>query len=348
MGTVDKPMLMITGATGFLGRNIIEAAVGAGHPVRAVARTAEAIEIAPWQQRAGIDAVAIDLAGPKAQESLRTALEGVDCVVHAAVASGDDDAHARGTITPTATLIAAMSEQVKPPRLVLISSLSVYNYASMPAGCQVDETTPLEPEPGMRDAYCRAKLAQEAMARRAAQRAGLQVVVLRPGAIVGHGRLHTPRLGFGVGPFLLMPGGKAPLPLIAVEDCAALVLRATQTGARPSDVPIPSGHGSFEAVNLVGHDQPSQIEYARLLTRHGWPRATLHIPLRLARIPAQALWVVGLLLPDLVLRLPGALRLESFDARFKALRYSTARAEDRLAFTTSRAAHDIVQGSSST
>lgn len=348
MGTLDKPMLMITGATGFLGRVIVESAAGAGHPVRAVARTAEAIETAPWRKRPEVDAVAIDLAGPKAQEALRTALEGIDCVVHAAIASGDDDAHENGTITQTATLIAAMSEQVKPPRLVLISSLSVYNYASMPDGCQIDETTPCEPEPDMRDAYSRAKLAQEAMARRAAQRAGLRVVVLRPGAIVGHGRLHTPRLGFGVGPFLLMPGGKAPLPLIGVEDCAALVLRATHSRTRPSDVPIPSGHGSFEVVNLVGHDQPSQIEYARLCALNGWPRAVLRVPLRLARLPAQALWIVGLLLPELVSRVPGVMRLESFDARFKALRYSTARAEDRLGFTTSRAPHDIVQGRSST
>lgn len=347
MGTLDKPMLMVTGATGFLGRIIVEMAVGAGHPVRALARTEEAIETAPWKQLPDVNAVTIDLAGPKAHEALRTALAGVDCVVHAAVASGDDDAHESGTVTPTAMLIAAISEQVTPPRLVLISSLSVYNYASMPEGCQIDETTPLEPEPEMRDAYCRAKLAQEAIARRAAQRAGLRVVVLRPGAIVGHGRLHTPRLGFGVGPLLVMPGGTAPLPLISVEDCAALVLRATRSRAGPSDVPITSGHGSFEAVNLVGHEQPSQIEYARFLASRGWPRAILRAPLRLTRLPAQAFWIVGLLLPNLVLRLPGVLRLESFDARFKALRYSTARAEDRLGFRKSHTARDIVQGSSS-
>ena len=275
------------------------------------------------------------------------ALEGVDRVVHAAIASDDEADHEFATIAATEALIAAMVRRPERPRLVLISSMSIYNYASMPAGSQIDETTPLEPEPQMRDAYCRAKLSQEALARRAAQRAGLRVHALRPGVIVGPKRLRTARLGFGLGPFLVIPGGAALIPLIAVDECAALTLRATLSLPGPSDIPITSGDGGFEAINLIGRNQPSQLEYARLLAEHGWPRMILRVPLRLARLPARALWLAGLLLPTLARGVPGAMRLESFDARFKALRYSTARAEDRLGFAPERSASEIVGAASS-
>ena len=164
-----------------------------------------------------------------------------------------------------------------PPRLVLISSLAVYGYASMPAWSQIDETTPLEPDPELRDAYCRAKLAQEALARFAAQRHGLKVWTLRPGAIVGAGRERTSRLGFSIGPTLFMPGGTAPVPLIDVETCAAAILQAAMTIPMRSDYPVVERDGCFEAINLVGLSQPSQTSYANQIAGHGWPRQIVKV-----------------------------------------------------------------------
>lgn len=346
MGPLDPPRLLITGATGFLGRAVVNAALDAGHAVTAVARTAAALENAPWRGRAGITGVVIDLASSGAREALDSALAEVDCVVHTAMASGAVD-HATSTVAATDTLIGAITARREPPFILLISSLSVYNYASMPTDRQIDETTPLEPEPHMRDAYCRAKLAQEALARRAAQRAGLRVTVLRPGAIVGPGRLRTSRLGFGLGPLLVMPGGAAPIPLIGVDQCAALILRATWSVPSQNDIPILSGSGAFAVINLVDRDQPTQRDYARHLASQGWPHLTLRIPLRLARLPAIFLWFAGVLLPSFARSVPGALRLESFDARFKPLCYSTARAEDRLGLDSPRTAEQIAQEASS-
>ncbi len=316
------PHLLVTGAGGFLGGAVVRAAQAAGWRVRAVVRRHDpALEV---------EQAVIDLAAEAARPALAAALEGVTAVVHAAAASGDDAAHARGTVAATQAVIAAMLARPGPPRLVLISSMAVYGYAALPAGVQVDETTPLEPDPALRDAYCRAKLAQEGLARRAAQAEGLAVWALRPGAIVGPGRMRTARLGIALGPVLVMPGGAAALPLITVEDCAAAVLCAARTAPAPSDYPVVAGTGCFAAVNLIGADQPSQAAHAARLARDGWPRRVVRLPLALARAPARLLALPGALLPGLVRRAPGPLRLETFDARFKPLRYSTARHADRL------------------
>jgi nucleoside-diphosphate-sugar epimerase len=315
--------LLITGAPGFLGQAVVAAALEAGRPVRALGRDRTALDAAPWAARDGVETVAVDLAAADARAALAGALEGVDAVVHAAAAlAGDDVAQRRDTVAPTETLIAAMTARPSPPRLVLISSIAVYNYASVPAWSQIDETTPLEPEPMLRDAYCRAKLAQETAARRAAQTQGLAVRALRPGAIVGPGRLRTARLGWALGPLLVMPGGRAPIPVIAVRDCARLILSAADAPPVRSDFPVLAGEGWFEAINLVGAEQPAQADYATTIRKAGWPKATARLPLGLARAPARASALGGLVLPGLVRRLPGALRIEAFDARFKPLRFA--------------------------
>jgi nucleoside-diphosphate-sugar epimerase len=341
VGTVSgKPVLLLTGAAGFLGRAVAAEATAAGWQVRAIVRQRDVT--------IGDERVVIDLAAPDARTALDDALEGVECIVHAAAATGNDKAHARGTVQATRALVEAALARADPPRLVLLSSIAVYNYASMPPWTQLDEMSPLEPESGLRDAYCRAKLAQESIVRQAAQHAGLNVWVLRPGTIVGAGREWTARLGFRAGPVLALPGGAAPVPLIAVDDCARAVIVAAGMAPSRSDYPIIDGHGCFEAVNLIGESTPSQAAYAAHLARSGWPRRVLSIPHILARAPARALALVGILFPGLVRLAPGPLRVETFDARFKPLRFSTARARDRLGFVATRKMAPAVAGEETT
>jgi nucleoside-diphosphate-sugar epimerase len=338
--------LLLTGATGFLGSAIAAAALEAGWQLRVIARDPAAVKAEPWGQAEALDIRQADLAGPQARADLDAALADVAVVIHAAGAmAGNDEAQRRNTVEPTRTLVEAMTARTPSPLLVLISSLSVYNYAAMPMGSTLDETTPLEPEPGMRDAYCRAKLAQEALVRAAAQHDGLRARVLRPGAIVGPGRLRTARLGLALGPLLLMPGGHAAVPVIAVEDCAALTVRAASAPAPASgDVATLTGNGWFEAINLVDPDQPDQRHYAAAIRRAAGPRMILRMPLGLARAPARAIALAGLVLPGLARRMPGPFRLETFDSRFKPLRFSAARAQDRLGWPSSPPFAQTLQG----
>ena len=281
--------LLITGAAGFVGRATVAMARSRGHIVRAVVRRAGAAPSA-WQRDPGISVHGVDLAEPGA--ALDAALVGVDAVIHAAAAlSGDDAVHARDTVLATRRLVAAMPQNMP---LVLVSSLAVYAGDLRP-GSLIDETTPLEPLPALRDAYCRAKLAQEEIAR-----AQGRLLILRPGAVWGPGHLWNAHLGVALGPILLQMGSKGPVPLCHVDHCAlGLVL-----GAERWDGP--------EVVNVIDDDLPDRARYVAALRQGGWPKLVLPLPWQLPDLVAAR---------EAPTRLPGLLRRPALRARMMPLRY---------------------------
>ena len=306
--------IAVTGAAGFLGRRIVAAARAAGHDVVAVTRRDADLG-------AGVEGRVADLADAVPAGLL----DGVDAAIHAAAGSGDDAAHARDTVGATRALLAAARPGL---RFVLVSSFAVYAVAAMPDGATLDETAPVEPDGARRDAYARAKIAQERLALAAAQTGGLDLWIARPGAIHGPGRDWTARLGWARGGRVLSVGGDAAVPAIHVDHCAAgLVAAATVADAGwPDDLPVLSGGGRVRIVNLVDPDPPSQAEWLRALGR----AKVTALPRRPLMKAAAALDLAGDMLPALGRRLPRGLGEAVLAARFKPLRYSTARAEDRL------------------
>ena len=330
--------VVITGAGGFLGAHAVAAARARGLAVRAVLRRALAPPSLPWGDDPGVQTVTADLATPEGAAALVRALDGAGGVIHAAAALAADDAgHARDTLAPTRAVIDALTA-VGPgaPTLVLVSSISVYGMAALPAGAALDETVPLEPDPHLRDAYARAKLAQEAMAVRAAQEGGLVIRVLRPGAVYGPGRLWTARLGLRKGPLAVLLGGEVPVPAIHVAQCAeALVLAATVPVAT-SDIPVPRGPGRLEIVNLVDDAPPTQAEWLAAARPGLGVRRVLALPAWPLERAARALALAGILLPGLAPHLPGLLREPALAARLTPLAYPNARAKARLGWAPSR------------
>lgn len=330
---LDALKLIVTGATGFLGSEVVTAALERNHMVVAVSRRDASAQPMPWDGDARVTRVSADLATEAGLTALEAELEGADAVIHVAAAmSGDDAAHARDTVGPTKALLSALGRSADPgraPRLILISSFSVYGYAALPEGAQLDETTPLEADPHLRDAYTRAKLAQESAAVAAVQAHGLEVRALRPGVIHGVGRLWSARLGVAFGP-IVMRFGPGRVPGIAVERCAQAAVLAAETPMGPSEVRTPKGRGGFEALNLVDADQPSTGDWLAELKQSGWPKAVLPVPWSLSKNMIKVLEVLGILFPGLIRRLPGLMRSDVFHARFKPLRYSDTRARMRL------------------
>jgi UDP-glucose 4-epimerase len=133
-----------------------------------------------------------------------------------------------------------------------------------------------------------------------------------------------------------MPGGRARVPAIAVADCAAVAVRAATAPPGAPDIPILSGGGHFEAIDVLDAGALDQAAHAAAIAAAGWPKRVVRLPAGLARAPARAAALAGLVVPGLVRRLPVPLRLESWDARFKPLRYATARLEDRLGWRPAR------------
>lgn len=303
-------VVLITGASGFIGRAAVGRLRAAGFEVRAVVRRAQSIP-EEWAQDPAITPVICDLAHSESWSELD--LTGVDCVIHAAAAlAGDDAQQARDTIAATNTILRAIAAQTKPPHLVLLSSITVYDTLSLSAGATLDEGTNLEPNSAQRDAYCRAKLGQETLVQEAATRDGFALTILRAGAVYGPDRIWNGHIGMALGPVLLRFGNRGQVPLCTVNHCANSLVRAVQ---------IPAVPHAPHVVNILDDDLPNRKRFVQILRNSGWPKWVLPLPWRLLDIVAR----IASFLP---IKVPGLLRRPVLHARLKPLKYSNARLHD--------------------
>lgn len=281
--------IVVTGAGGFLGQAIVKAARAQGCAVRAVVRNTVP---ASWEGDPQIEVQRCDLA----ESADLGELGPEDAVIHAAASLGDDAAQARDTTQATANLLAALPAGT---RLVLVSSFSVYDYVALADGATLDETAKLETNLDKRDAYTRAKLAQE----QAAKRMDLDLRIARPAVIYGAGdRAWTSLVGWKVGPFIVTTSPGAQIPAIHVDDCAAQLVKLATLDTIKGD-PV---------LNLVSPSSP---------TRRDWIKAMGLTPLAL---PKGLLFGCSKLFGAI---LPNGLGLPKLAARFKPLRYDAAPAE---------------------
>ena len=310
--------MLVTGAGGFIGRAAVAVAASRGHRVRAMLRTGSpARHPDAWTEGSSIEVVRGDIRDPA---SLREAVRGVDAVVHlAASMRGGDAEQTATTVAGTGRLLDAMAAEGA-GRLVLVSSLAVYDVRGRPASEPVDESCRLETCPEERDAYCRARLAQEALVRDDAARRGLDAVILRAGVVYGPDRLWSPRIGLRPSPRLwLIPRPRDPLPLTFVDHCAeAIVLAAEREDVRGV------------ALNVVDDDPPSRIDHARRIRDRLAPRPVLVV------VPWGLVRLAGTLADRLVAairgRRPGGgpLSARRLAARFTPRPYANAGARARL------------------
>ena len=298
--------VLLTGASGFIGRATVLQLRARGFAVRAVVRRAQSIP-GEWAQDPEITPVICDLAHSDLD------LVGVDCVIHAAASlAGGDTQQARDTITATHTVLRAINTQSKPPHLILLSSITVYDTLSLPVGATLDEDTALEPNSAQRDAYCRAKIAQETVVQESANDVGFPLTILRAGAVFGPDRVWNDHIGVALGPVLLRFGARGQVPLCALGQCATALVRAVETP------PVPNGP---HIVNVLDDDLPNRKRFVQILRNSGWPKRVLPLPWR-------ALDILARIVSILPVKAPGLLRRPVLHARLKPLKYSNARLHD--------------------
>jgi UDP-glucose 4-epimerase len=307
--------VLITGASGFLGRAVVAALLERRHAVKVLLRPCASLADLPWASK--VEVVRGDL---RAASDLEEALEGVDAVAHlAARASGDPVAQFQGTVLGTERLLHAMrGSGVR--RLVLVSSISVYDWRA-PRGALVEES-PLEPSMYTRDGYAISKIWQERLCRRYAGDHGLDLVVLRPGFIWGRSREWIDGVGMRLGRFVLVNGPFRRLPLTHVDNCANVVAAALESEA-----------ASGETFNVFDSDEIRAWRFASAYVKRGGGGYCIPFPYLAGLLAASVASAIGRLLFGPNAKLPGILVPQRYRARFRSLRFPNARLRRALGWT---------------
>lgn len=235
--------VFVTGATGFVGRHLVDRLVAHGMQVRALVRpTSDTAHL----ESAGVELVPGDLRDEKA---IRRGVEGADIVYHlaAVTAARTDREYASTNSDGTAALLAGIRlATVRPSRLVYLSSYAAVGpWDGRSPRARGDPETPLT-------SYGRTKLEGERIVREA-EKYGVEVLVIRSPAVFGPGdRALLPY-------FRLVRSGLAPVPggddrrlhLIYVKDLAEALARAADSGQGTVSVADPRIHRWSDVVGTI-------------------------------------------------------------------------------------------------
>ncbi len=170
--------VFVTGATGFVGHHVARAMAAEGARLRLLVRKSS--NLANLEGIGG-ETHAGDLGDP---ESLRSAVEGCDAVVHVAADYRlwvrDPDAMYRANVEGTRALLR-LAREAHVPRFVYTSSVATMHFRT--DGVVINEDTPVSLA-DMVGHYKRSKFLAEQEAIQAAQ-AGQQVIILNPTTPIG-------------------------------------------------------------------------------------------------------------------------------------------------------------------
>ena len=204
--------VLVTGATGFTGGHLVSRLAARGHGVRALVRDERRAE--PLR-RAGVEIVRGDLAEAS---TLPTAVAGAEVVYNVAAlyrqAGLPDAIYHRVNAEGVGRLVeAAAAAGVR--RVVHCSTIGVHGDVEHPPA---DEDAPLRPG----DVYQRTKVEGERLARAAAARTGVELVIARPSGIYGPGDRRLLKLFRGVARrrFVILGSGRIFYHLTYVTDVA--------------------------------------------------------------------------------------------------------------------------------
>jgi nucleoside-diphosphate-sugar epimerase len=304
--------VLITGASGFLGRHVVPEVAQRGHAVRALVRS---LEKTGGSFPDDVEVVCGDL---RRQNELPAVVSNVDAIIHlAARVVGDDETQFSNTVVGTENLLdAAASAGIK--RFVLCSSFSVYDWQR--AGSTLNENTPLEANLYARDGYAIAKSWQERLVRRYAAKHGWQLTVLRPGYLWGRENLMISGTGHSFGRWHVVFGGQRELPLSYVENCAELIAVAL-------DHPAAVG----ETFNVVDDERVSAWRYAGQALRATSPKGRrVYVPYWMGVSAATVAAWFGHLFFGRAAKLPGLLIPIRYRARFGPFHFNSQKAQTRL------------------
>lgn len=290
--------ILVTGATGFVGRALCHELIARKHIVRAAVRRANGENRLPLE----CEVTAIGAIGAGTDWSI--AVERTDVVIHLAArvhvmretAADPLEAFREVNVVGAERLArAAASSGVK--RLVYVSSIKVNGESTV--GTPFTEAT----APSPLDAYSISKHEAELALRRVAQETGLEVVIVRPPLIYG------PSVGGNFLRLLKFVARGVPLPLARVNNQRSMIFLRNFLDALAVCAIHPGAAGKTYLVSDGRDVSTSQLmhDLARLM----------RMPSLLWPCPTALLWLAGRFIgkSDEIERLLDSLQIDSSQIR---------------------------------
>jgi nucleoside-diphosphate-sugar epimerase len=236
----------VTGGTGFLGAVLMQDLLARGVPVRVLARSSRRADALESQ---GAEVVRAGLADT---DGIARAVQGADVVYHLAAKVDTPGSRAdflEANVAGTERVLNACLQQGV-GRVVYASSLAVYGMA--PNGQPIDENTPCEESPQLRDFYAESKILADQLVARFARETALPITIVRPGIVYGPGRpLPVALLGFTLARTNFVFGNpNYRIPLNYIGNLVDAMQMAAQ-----------SGGGRLEQFNIIDDDELTLANY---------------------------------------------------------------------------------------
>ncbi|ULK99208.1 NAD-dependent epimerase/dehydratase family protein [Bradyrhizobium sp. I71] len=263
-----KPVALVTGASGFVGRHIVRALTREGWSVRRAVRSSGGAD----------DEVVIDSIGP--ETDWQAALEGVDAVIHlAARVHYKNDEHAAELyrkVNVEGTLrLARYAATAGVRHFIFISTVLVHGRSN--DGCAPFSESDL---PTPRGLYGTSKAAAEAGLSTLARDVDMKISVIRPPLIYGaHARGNFPLLARAVRLGL-------PLPFAAIRNRRNFLSVQNLSSFILHRLGHPDPGGNFEIFLVADRESVSTPEFVACLARASGKSV------RLFRMPPELLGAV--------------------------------------------------------
>jgi nucleoside-diphosphate-sugar epimerase len=256
--------VLITGATGFMGTRLAAAALERGDSVRGLVRD---LDRAADLRALGVETVQGDMLE---NDSLRRAVQGVDCIFHTAAVIGDwpDRALSRRVNVEGTRQLVSLAIDAGVQRVVHFSSLAVYGNQHHRG---TDESAPYR----YGDIYTDAKIDSERAVFDLARDGAIEAVSVRPGFVYGPAdRTLIPKIleALRAGKFMFVGDGSKQMNCVFVEDVVQAAMAASVT-------PGVSGR----AYNITDGQIPALKEFIEFIAEYcELPLPARHVPPALA------------------------------------------------------------------
>lgn len=304
--------LLITGASGFIGKNLVISALSKGFQVVALLRNQAPSE---WLGSKNLTLVFCDLDN---EEIPDLSAFDIDCVIHLAASMNLKHIQTDDALLGTKKIISEM-QRCGIRKLIGMSSIAVLDYEHVKALATIKEDANVSHDYKRMGKYSILKSKQEDLYKDFGADAQNQCVIIRPGLVYSSEVLSHAHAGIIKSKFQILVSHQGFVPLVRVSSVVEALLQATRVEVN-----------QVEVVHLFDDDLPTQSQYLEILHRRNILKSSGMV---------LAWWVLSPIVKIIFLianmfnkvhLLPDSFLPHAFAARMKPFGFSNAKAKQLL------------------